>query len=47
MQKLKLKKKKKSHQMDEIIEWIQLNELDFQTEEVSQNKGEKDKGKNI
>ena len=31
--------------MDEITEWIQLNELEFQVEEISQNKGEKDKGK--
>lgn len=30
-----------------VTEWIQLSELEFQIEEISQNKGEKDKEKNI
>ena len=29
--------------MGETMQWIQLDELEFESEEISQNKGEKDK----
>ena len=29
----------------DVTEWIRLSELEFQIEEISQNKGEKDKEK--
>ena len=29
------------HQVGEIMQWIHLDELEFESEEISQNKGEK------